>query len=87
VASALPGQFTPAMSMGVPQPLDAYAFFYGTSWNVLNETSTGSPDFAPGFRVTGNGRSVPEPGTLSLLMLGVAGTWFARRRPLGVRRD
>jgi hypothetical protein len=80
VASASPGQFTPSLPMGAQDPLDAYAWFSGNSWNPLNELSTGTPNFAPGFRVSGDAVGVPEPGSLALMMLGFAGLMLATRR-------
>jgi hypothetical protein len=60
-----------------------------SGWNSFTMTMTSSDNFLEGVRfegtITGAGASftgagVPEPGTYSMLLAGVAGLWFGRRR-------
>lgn len=83
VASAPLGFMAPGMPGGVPNPLDAYAFFSSElgTWRNLGPSLGGTIIPATfGFRIEGNPVSVPEPATLSLMLLGLAALLLAVRR-------
>jgi hypothetical protein len=88
VSSGPPGLGMPG---GVPDPLDAYAFFSSElgHWQSLGESLGGT--FIPakfGFRIEGNPVSVPEPGSLSVMLLGLGGVLLLgiRRRSVAITR-
>jgi len=70
-----------ANAIGTPAGNDGNAFFnstfFGANFAPTQNYISGSSDFSMGV----NG-SVPEPATLALLGLGIAGMAYHRRRPL-----